>query len=114
MSTEATLDHHLQAIAQGVDAIMSDFTEDSVVFTPDGPLKGLAPIRSFFAGFLASSPPELLQAFTIIRKDVHGETAYLLWKAEPFIPLATDTFVIRDGKILCQSFAMLAPVPATA
>ena len=114
MSTEATLSHHLQAIAQGIDAIMEDYTEESVLFTPDGPFRGRAGIRGFFEGLLASSPPELIQAMTVTRMDVHGEAAYILWKAEPFIPLATDTFVVRDGKILAHSFALLAPVPAVA
>ena len=41
MSTEATLDHHLQALNEGVDAIPSDYTEQSVFFTPEGPLRGL-------------------------------------------------------------------------
>jgi ketosteroid isomerase-like protein len=112
MSTEATVTRHLQAIPQGIDALLADYTEASVFYTPDGPLHGLAAIRGFFEGFLASSPPELVQAFTVTRLDVHGETAYLLWKAEPFIPLATDTFLVRDGKILVQSFAVLAPRPA--
>jgi hypothetical protein len=112
MSTHATLAHHLQAFAEGVDALMSDYVEASVLFTPDGPLRGRAAIRAFFAGFLSTSPPELLAAMTLIRQDIEGEVAYLLWKAEPFIPLATDTFVVRDGKILAQSFAILAPVPA--
>ena len=114
MSTEATLTRHLQAIAQGVDAIMQDYTDASVLFTADGPLHGLGPIRGFFEAFLASAPPGLLEAFTVVRLDAHGESAYLLWKAEPFIPLATDTFLVRDGKILAQSFAMLAPTPAPA
>ena len=113
MSTEATLMHHLNAFGEGVDAIMDDFTEQSVLFTPDGPLRGLAPIRGFFDGFLTNSPPELLQAMTLVRQDIDGEVAYIMWKAEPFIPLATDTFVIRDGKILAQSFAVLAPVPVS-
>ena len=93
---------------------MRDYTEASVLLTPDGPLKGLGPIRGFFGAFFASAPPELIQALTLIRQDVEGEVAYILWKAEPFIPLATDTFVVRDGKILAQSFAMLAPAPAAA
>jgi len=46
---------------------------------------------------------------SLIRQDIQGDVAYVLWKAEPYIPLATDTFVIRDGKILAQSFAVLAP-----
>ena len=114
MSTEATLGRHLQAFGRGVDEIMRDYTNDSVLFTPDGPLAGLQAIRAFFDGFLRSSPPELLRAMTVTRQDVRGDVAYIMWKAEPFIPLATDTFVVRDGKILAQSFAVLAPVPARA
>jgi ketosteroid isomerase-like protein len=114
MSTQATIEHHLQAISQGVDAIMSDYTEQSVLFTQQGRLQGLGPIRGFFEAFLASSPPELLAAFTILRMDVQGEAAYLVWKAEPFIPLATDTFVVRDGRILVQTFTALSPAPVAA
>ena len=113
MSTQDTLTRHLHAFTQGVDAIMRDYTESSVVFTPQGPLTELGSIRAFFTGFLADSPPELLAAMTLVRQDVVGEIAYILWKAEPFIPLATDTFVIRDGKILVQTFAAFMPAPAT-
>ena len=114
MSTEATLNRHLQAFNEGVDAIMRDFTDASVLFTPDGPLSGLEEIRGFFDGFLRTSPPELIRALTVTRKDIRGDIAYIHWKAEPFIPFATDTFLIRDGKILVQSFALLAPAPAVA
>ena len=110
MSTESTLNHHLQAFGEGVDAIMQDYTAESVLFTPDGALQGLEPIRAFFAGFLNTSPPELLQAMALVRQDVSGDVAYIIWKAEPFILLATDTFVVRDGKIVAQSFAVLASV----
>lgn len=93
---------------------MVDYTNESVLFTPDGPLKGRESIRGFFETFMRDSPPELLRATALVRQDVHGDVAYILWKAEPFIPLATDTFVIRDGKILAQSFAVMSPVPAAA
>ena len=113
MSTQETLERHLQAFAKGPDAIMRDYTESSVLFTPQARLTGLDSIRAFFAQFLAESPPELLAAMTLVHQDVAGEIAYIIWKAEPFIPLATDTFVIRDGKILVQTFAALMPVAAT-
>lgn len=112
MSTLETLTRHLQAIPQGVDAIMDDYTDESVLFTPGATLVGLGAIRGFFESFIASSPPELIAALRVIHSDVRGEVAYILWQAEPFIPLATDTFVIRDGKILVQTFAMLAPAGA--
>ena len=109
MSTEDTLGHHLQAFSEGVDAIMEDYTPDSVLFTPDGLLKGLDSIRAFFHGFLTNSPPELLRALKMVRQDVHGEVAYIVWSAEPYIPFASDTFVVRDGKIRAQTFATYAP-----
>ena len=94
MSTEATLARHLQAFAGSVDTIMSDYAESSVLFTPDGPLMGLDQIRGFFEAFKANSPPELIPALTLLRQDIRGEIAYITWKADPFIPLATDTFDI--------------------
>jgi len=105
MSTQTTLEHHLQAVGQGIDAIMSDYVQESVLFTPDGPLTDLASIRSFFNDFITKSPPELLRAITVTRQDIHGEFVYLHWKAPPFIPFASDTFVVRNNKILAQSVA---------
>jgi hypothetical protein len=73
MSTEATLTHHLQALYEGVEAVLSDYTEESVLFTPDGPVRGLAGIRAFFENFINNSPAELFQAVTLVRQDIVGE-----------------------------------------
>ena len=105
--TEATLVHHLQAM--GVDDILSDYTEDSILFTPNGPVRGLAGLGAFFEAFTKSATPEMMAAFKMIRQDVGGEIAYIVWKAEPFIPLATDTFVVRNGKIMAQTFTAYMP-----
>jgi len=112
VSTLATLSHHLQALGEDIESIMSDYADASVLLTPTGPIVGRDRIRSHFEGFLANSPPALIKALTITRQDVHGEIAYIVWKADPFIPLATDTFVIRDGKIVAQTFAaLMIPAP---
>ena len=104
MTTATTLTQHLQAILQtDVDAIMRDYTEASVLVTPNGQLVGLAAIRDFFSQFIASSPPELLQALTLTHQEITGEIAYIIWKAEPFIPFASDTFLIRDDMIVVQT-----------
>ena len=42
----------------------------------------------------------------LLRQDVHGEVAYIHWQAAPFIPFASDTFVIRNGKIVVQTIAL--------
>jgi ketosteroid isomerase-like protein len=104
MTTTTTLTQHLQAILQtDVDAIMRDYTEASVLVTPNGQLAGLTAIRSFFSQFIVSSPPELLQALTLTHQEITGEIAYIIWKAEPFIPFASDTFLIRDDTIVVQT-----------
>jgi ketosteroid isomerase-like protein len=108
MSTQSVLDHHLNAFREGLDAIMSDYTNESVFFTPQATLIGIQPIRDFFHAFLTSSPPELISAMTLSKAEVNGDHAYIHWKADPFIPFASDTFAIRDGKIVMQSFAVFS------
>jgi hypothetical protein len=71
-------------------------------------VRGLDELRTFFDGFIRNSPPELFDAFRLIRQDVDGEVAYIVWKAEPYITMATDTFVVRNGKIMVQTFAALS------
>jgi ketosteroid isomerase-like protein len=112
MSTQSTLAHHLQALNEDIDSIMSDYAQDAVLLTPDGPVKGFERIRSHFGRFLDTAPRELVKALTLIRQDIDGEVAYILWKADPSIALATDTFVIRDGKIVAQTFAALTAAAA--
>jgi hypothetical protein len=41
------------------------------------------------------------------REELVGDHAYLLWERQPIISRATDTFVVRDGKILFQTFTTL-------
>jgi hypothetical protein len=45
---------------------------------------------------------------TVHTAIVEGDYAYLVWSAETVdnsYQLATDTFVVQDGKIVVQSFA---------
>jgi ketosteroid isomerase-like protein len=106
--TEKTLLNHLQAFADGdIDAVMSDYTEDSVLITPDGTLKGLGEIRPLFEKFLGEILPPG-SAFEMLQQIIEGEVAYIFWSAESSnykIPLGTDTLIVRDGKIAIQTFA---------
>ena len=46
--------------------------------------------------------------FTMQQQSVEGDYAYILWTAETadnVYEIGTDTFVVRDGKIVAQSFA---------
>ena len=102
--TEAVLAHHLQALIDGdLEAVLSDYSEESTLMVNEGCYHGLAEIRAVFDTQIKNSPSELIAAFKLVRQDVAGEVAYLLFNAEPFLPLSTDTFVVRDAKILAQT-----------
>ena len=107
-STQARLEHHLQALGEGIDAVMQDFADDSVVISPDATYRGLVEIRTFFTAFLGALPEGIWDAFEMKRQEVTGELAYILWEAKPWVTLGTDTLVVRNGKIVFQTFALCA------
>ncbi|MDP8929685.1 MAG: nuclear transport factor 2 family protein [Actinomycetota bacterium] len=104
--TDAVVDHHLRAFYQGIDPILDDYTDDSVLITNKTTYKGLAEIRSFFTDLIADLPDEGFdEAEKIHRMEIEGEVAFLVWEAKPWFDFCTDTFVVRDGKIRYQTFA---------
>jgi hypothetical protein len=47
-------------------------------------------------------------SFEMTTQSVEGDVAYIVWKAETadnVYEMGTDTFVVRSGKIVAQSFA---------
>ncbi len=105
-TTAEVLAHHLQAIGEhNLDDLVSEYTEESVIFSPQGVVKGQEQIRGFFAEALKLLSPEVMATFKMARQEIDGEFAYILWSAAPTILTAQDTFCVRDGKIVMQSFA---------
>ena len=104
MSTEAVLQNHLRAAKVGVDAIMQDYTDHSVLVTHDSTYRGLVEIRRFFTTLFKELPEGFFDALKMNRQEIVGEVAYILWERKPIISQATDTFVVRNGKILVQTF----------
>ena len=107
--TEKTLLHHWQAFGAGdIEAIMADYAEDAVLITRDGVVKGQAQIQSLFVQMFTNMFPPDETSLNLSKQVVEGEIAYILWSgSSPYynIPFATDTFVIRDRKIVAQTFA---------
>lgn len=108
-STQAVLEHHLRAFAEGIDSVMEDFSESSVVITPESTYRGLDEIRGFFTAFIEGASEEFWGAFEMKRQEVVGELAYIVWEAQPFVALGTDTFIVRDGKFAFQTYAAHVP-----
>src|SRR5215470_16933529 len=107
-STKDVLDHHLKSFGEGdLKGILSDYAPGAVLFTRDGPLRGAEAIRPLFEALIAEfGKPG--SRFNLERQSVEGDYAYILWTAETadnVYEVATDTFVVRDGKITAQSFS---------
>ena len=107
--TEKTLRRHWQAFGAGdVEAIMADYADDAVLITPEGTLKGAAQIRSLFEKILANMFPAYKSSLNLAKQVVEGDVAYILWSGNSpsyNAPFATDTFIMRNGKIVAQTFA---------
>jgi ketosteroid isomerase-like protein len=106
-STKDVLERHLKCFGEGdLNGILSDYAPGAVLFTSNGPLKGTDAIRPLFQALIAEFEKPGA-AFNMKRQSVEGDYAYILWDAETadnVYELATDTFVVRDGKIVAQSF----------
>ena len=107
-STQAVLDHHLQCFGTcDLEGILADYTDESVVLIPEGELKGREAIRGFFtAAFAEFGRPGT--TFAMKTMLVSGDCAFIVWDAETVdnrFESATDTFVIRDGRIAVQTYA---------
>ena len=87
--------------------MLADYSPDAVLFIPGRPLKGLGELKPFFQAFLAEfAKPGA--SFSMQERSADGDYVYILWGAESAdnsYELATDTFVVRNGKIVAQSFA---------
>ncbi len=107
-TTKDVLTHHLDCFGKGdLAGIMADYTPASRIFTPEGILRGSDAIRPLFVKlFEEFAKPGM--SFDMLRQDIEGDVAYIVWKAETAdnrYELGTDTFVVKDGKIAAQTFA---------
>lgn len=107
-STLEVLEHHLK-YCQGADLeeTLKDYCEESTLINPAGPHHGLTEIGAFFKESMATCLPAET-VYETIQQEVDGEIALVVWKADsPFctIPFGTDTFIIRNGKIVQQTYS---------
>ena len=116
--TKEILQHHWDAFqANDLEATMADYTEASILVTPDRTFKGLAAIRENFEYAFAVLPKDsttMKLTKTIVVEDI----GYIHWEAKTpklNFSFGTDTFIIHDGKILRQTFAgVVTPLAASA
>ena len=107
-STKEVIDNHLRRFGErDLDGILSDYAPGAVLFTPEGTLRGVEPIRRLFQAMLGEFGKPGAR-FSLKQLAVEGDHGFITWTAETadnVYELGTDTFVVRDGKIQVQSFA---------
>ena len=108
LSTSDVLDRHMKSFAEhDLNGVLADYSPDAVLFVPGGPLRGPAAIKPLFVSLITEfSKPG--SSFRMEQQWIDGDHAYILWTAETAdnsYEFATDTFVVRNGQIVAQSFA---------
>ncbi len=107
--TRAVIEARLAAFgAQDIDKILADFTDESVMMVPGAKFVGPEQMRPLIEGFLEEFSMEGT-TFNLIELQVDGEMAYINWTAETpkaVYALGTDTFIVRDGKVVMQTVSM--------
>jgi ketosteroid isomerase-like protein len=110
-ATQDVVNRHLKCFGEGdLKGILADYAAGAVVFTPNGPLKGVDAIRSMYEQVFAEFG-KTGTTFSLTLQSFEGDYGYILWSAETadnVYEVGTDTFVVRDGRIAMQSFAWKA------
>jgi ketosteroid isomerase-like protein len=108
-STEEVLARHWRDFQAGdVESILKDYAPDAMVITPNGTRKGVAEIRAAFTTMFTEIMPAKTSTSKLEKEVVEGELAFIVWSGSSGthrIPFATDTFLVRGGKIVMQTFA---------
>lgn len=102
---EAVLDHHLTAFNEGdMGELLADYTDESVIISNMGEFQGLDEIEQLFTGLMEEfSQPGT--EFVVDDNTFDEEIAFCVWHADTpdnDYEFATDTQIIRDGKIAKQ------------
>lgn len=100
--TRAVIDRHMDALHAGdIDAVMEDYTEESVfIVNLGGVAVGPAAIRPFLAA--AGQLPGFVETASFTEGDTH----YVTWTADGIV-FGTDTLVVRGGRIAVQTVAIV-------
>jgi hypothetical protein len=108
--TETVIRNHLQAFLEqkGIAAILDDYDDNARFYSEAEIYRGKREIRRFFTDFITSLPAGGIDHFSLRSQRVDGSIGYITWSVGSDIPLGTDTFVVNNGKIVSQTFAMYA------
>lgn len=105
--TREVVQRHLKTFGAGdLEGVLADYADDAVMFTPNGPIKGKAELRTAFQQFIAEWGQPGMK-FNLTKELYEGENGYINWTAETApntYEYGVDGFTVRNGKIVVQFF----------
>ena len=108
MTTAEALKVHMDAFGAGtMDAMLGGYSDDAVMFTPNGIVQGREALRPVFTALFAEWGKPTTK-FTLKQNLVSGDHAYIFWDAETDDNVyegGMDAFVFRDGKKVAHFFS---------
>ncbi|MEP7091130.1 MAG: nuclear transport factor 2 family protein [Nocardioidaceae bacterium] len=109
-ATDTVVHNHLRAFLEqeSVDSIVQDYDDAAQFHTEAKIYRGKQEIHGFFTDFIGALPEGAIGRFELKSMQVEGSIGYITWRVGDEIPLGTDTFVVDNGKIVSQTFAMFA------
>ena len=109
--TREIVDHHWKTFRDNdLEGTLADYTDESVLITPNRIYKGMKEIRENFVSAFDVFPKNAT-TMQLNKSVVQRDVGYILWEANgPKVKLSfgTDTFVIKNGKIVSQTYAGVA------
>lgn len=99
--------NHLNSFQKNdLEAVLSDYTNESILITQEATYIGVNEIRIFFTKLITHFPKEK-SSFELDKIAVENELGYIVWHAQTpslEVSMGSDTFIIKDDKIYQQTF----------
>jgi hypothetical protein len=106
-ASKTVIMHHLSSFRDNdLEAVLSDYSDNSVLITQAATYTGKEEIRDFFAGLMVHFPNQKSN-FELDHVVAHEELVYIVWHANTpsvDVSLGSDTFIVKKGKIAQQTF----------
>lgn len=106
VSKKIVMRHLNSFLDNNLEAVLSDYHSESVLITQSGTYQGPDEIRTFFTGLIIHFPQQTSN-FALDKLVAKNGLVYIVWHAKTpsvQVPLGSDTFIIKDGKIAQQTF----------
>lgn len=101
-TTKEIIEHHFSSFLENdLKEILSDYAEESIIYTPNKEYQGLNEIESLFRSAFIAYPKDKT-SITIDKSIFNGNMAYVVWHGETpefSVSFSTATYIIDNGKI---------------